>query len=99
MRLVVAVFLLLSGNQHHAQTTNYKTEYESQKPSSTPQFSTRAWELAAYARETNDRQDNPYDARKDCLYRFYLLFTILGSAGAVVGIGVLIWQTTLVVIV
>jgi hypothetical protein len=41
------------------------------------------------------QQDNPYDARKDTLYRWYLGITIVGVAGAWFGIVVLGYQTNI----
>jgi hypothetical protein len=35
-----------------------------------------------------------YDAKADLLYRFYLLFTVIGVFGGFIGIAALIWQTT-----
>jgi hypothetical protein len=41
-----------------------------------------------------DPAQQQYDAKADLLYRFYLLFTVIGVIGGFIGIAVLIWQTT-----
>jgi len=42
---------------------------------------------------TQAEQDQPYNARKDTLYRGYLWFTIAGVVGALIGISVIYLQT------
>jgi hypothetical protein len=43
----------------------------------------------------NPKYRYPYDAREDCLYRWYMKATIVGVFGGLLGIGVLFWQSLL----
>jgi hypothetical protein len=42
--------------------------------------------------EVETAQQQPYDAKSDSLYRAYLRATIIGVAGGLIGIGILVWQ-------
>jgi len=98
MRLFLVFALLLFQNQpqtpHHHKEAVTPKNVESQpvqvSPISKPVGIGNEKTPASQA-----ENGNAYDPRTDCLYRWYLRFTIIGVVGGFIGIGVLIWQAIL----
>ncbi len=99
MRLLLAAMLLLfPGYAIHKQETHY-TQYDALHSQYQPNsfLWARNSDVSRFAIQTPQAQSeksNSYDASQDCLYRIYLLATIVGVFGAWAGIYVLYRQTT-----
>jgi hypothetical protein len=98
VRLFFALAILLFQNQ--PQTPPHQKEAATPKSgeSQPAQVSTIGTSVGSSNEKTPTRQTengNTYDPRTDCLYRWYLRFTIIGVVGGFIGIGVLVWQAFL----
>ena len=94
MRLSVVLMLLLFTCLIHAQGTENaptKTQAEQSKCPNIPNFA--AQQIAPQNQIAQTKQDAPYDARKDYLYRIYLGATIFGVFVALGGVYAIYKQT------
>jgi hypothetical protein len=91
MRLLTGVFLLLFAGifvyYQAAQDSHDETEVKQSQSADTMITAT------VHTPETQSEHSEPYDARKDCLYRIYLLSTIFGVFVALGGIYAIYKQT------
>jgi hypothetical protein len=91
MRPFVGLFLLLSASvpiyNHGAQHGQYKAHVEQ------PQSVHAVLAFAVHRPETQTEGNDPYDPRRDCLYRAYLAATIFGVFVALGGIYAIYTQT------
>jgi hypothetical protein len=99
MRLSIVFFVLLLTSISHAGIKEWRTNRETDGPQN--QITTKAqltfgkWlsGLSVQAPAAQNYQATAYDPIKDCLYRAYLLSTIIGVFGAALGIIFLLRQT------
>src|SRR4051812_22543087 len=98
MHLLIVLFSLLLASisqpgKKHAQTQQ-ETECAKQKiPCIVPVVSEWLSSFYIEAPTGNADQTNPYNASTDCLYRMYLIATIMGVVVAIVGGTFLVRQT------
>jgi hypothetical protein len=90
MRLLAVVFVLLSASLVYNQSPENR-QYEAQVEQPKPNTSVPT--TVVQQREAKAERNDPYDPRKDCLYRAYLLATILGVFAALGGIYAIYKQT------
>jgi hypothetical protein len=98
MRLFFVLLIVLFQNQPQAPHAQKETQHPNNGESRSAQVSSVSASVGRSDKETPAHQAedaNAYDPRKDCLYRWYMRATIFGVLGGFIGIGLLIWQSTL----
>jgi hypothetical protein len=98
MRLFFIVSILLFQNQAQAPNIQKEARGPQSSESKSAQVSTVSTSIGSGDKETpahRAEDTNTYDPRKDCLYRWYMRATIIGVLGGIGGVGVLLWQSTL----
>jgi len=91
MRLCITVFILFLASISIYQQKAIAGQSETQIKK--PEANQGALTSSIHQPETQAKQDDAYDPRHDCLYRAYLLFTIIGVFVAMGAIGVFYLQT------
>jgi hypothetical protein len=96
MRLLASIFVMLlafcSINQQEAHAAQKETKAKQQE-SQVERPVGQTTNLTIREPEREDKRSSPYDAGKDCLYRVYLVFAILGVLAGVFGIIAIYRQT------
>jgi hypothetical protein len=96
MHLLFAVFLLLNQQPSQPPRAQQETSYSENNQKHASQVSPGSKSTGSTDKECPthpSKSGDEYDARKDRLYRWYLLATIIGVCGGFVGIAILIGQT------
>ncbi len=90
--LVLGTLLLFTNTSVHPYET-YDARYETYNPPPQSQWLAAAFEVGK--EEISAKESDPYDPRHDRLYRAYLLATILGVVGGILGVVLIFWQVKL----
>jgi hypothetical protein len=93
MRLSIVFVLLFTCaiNAQETQRAKNKTQVEQPQASSVPEPAVQ--QIPSQKPDAQTKQPDPYDPRNDCLYRLYLVFTIVGVCVALGGVYAIYKQT------
>jgi len=89
--LLSTLLLFTNGSVHRyeAHAAQYETHGQPQERHGLAAF------FAIGEEGISNEETDPYDPRKDCLYRLYLAATVLGVLGGIIGVALIFWQVVL----